>query len=147
MTRPRAAIVVTGSELVRGDRHDRNGPFLAAETVRLGLDPERIVIVGDRVADLEEALGHGFEADLCLVTGGLGPTHDDRTVELVARVAGKELFVDDGLAQEIETISRVIAERMRRPYSDFTTGVRKQATLPAGARSLGLAGTAPGMVL
>ena len=145
--RPRAAIVVTGSELVRGDRQDRNGPFLAAEVVRLGLDPERIAIVGDRPQDLEQALAQGLEADLCLVSGGLGPTHDDRTVEMVARVAGKELVVDEELEREIEGVSRTIAERLRRPYTDFTTGVRKQATLPEGGISLGLAGTAPGIVL
>jgi nicotinamide-nucleotide amidase len=145
--RPRAAIVVTGSELVRGDRQDRNGPFLAAEVVRLGLDPQRIAIVGDRPEDLEQALAQGLEADLCLVSGGLGPTHDDRTVEMVARVAGKELVVDEALEREIEGISRMIAERLRRPYTDFTTGVRKQATLPDGGISLGLAGTAPGIVL
>jgi nicotinamide-nucleotide amidase len=145
--RPRAAIVVTGSELVRGDRRDRNGPFLAAEIVRLGLDPQRIAIVGDRPEDLEQALGQGLEADLCLVSGGLGPTHDDRTVETIARVAGKELVLDEGLKREIEGVSRMIAERMRRPYTDFTTGVRKQATLPEGGISLGLAGTAPGIVL
>ena len=56
MTRPRAAIVVTGSELVRGDRQDRNGPFLAAEVVRLGLDPTRIAIVGDRAEEMGHAL-------------------------------------------------------------------------------------------
>jgi len=49
LTRPRATIVVTGSELVRGDRQDRNGPFLAAEVVRLGVEPARIVIVGPAV--------------------------------------------------------------------------------------------------
>jgi nicotinamide-nucleotide amidase len=147
LTRPRAAIVVTGSELVRGDRHDRNGPFLAAEVVRLGLDPARIAIVGDRVEDLEPAFAEGFEADLCLVSGGLGPTHDDRTIELVARVAGRPLILDDALEREIGAISRAIAERLGRAYSEFTTGVRKQATLPEGAISLGLAGTAPGVVL
>jgi nicotinamide-nucleotide amidase len=147
LNRPRAAIVVTGSELVRGDRQDRNGPFLAAEVVRLGLDPARIAIVGDRVEDLERAFREGFEADLCLVSGGLGPTHDDRTVELVAQVAGKALVVDEDLERQIETVSRMIAERLRRPYTDFTTGVRKQATLPEGGISLGLAGTAPGIVL
>ncbi|HEU0248056.1 MAG TPA: competence/damage-inducible protein A [Gaiellaceae bacterium] len=147
MTRPRAAIVVTGSELVRGDRQDRNGPFLAAEAVRLGLDPERITIVGDRPEDLEAAFRLGFAADLCLVSGGLGPTHDDRTIELVARVAGHTLTVDAALEREIEGISRLIADRLGRPYGDFTTGVRKQATLPEGALSLGLAGTAPGVVL
>jgi len=147
LTRPRAAIVVTGSELVRGERQDRNGPFLAAEVVRLGLDPARIAIVGDRVEDLERAFTEGFEADLCLVSGGLGPTHDDRTVELVARVAGRSLILDEALEREIGAISRAIAERLGRSYAEFTPGVRKQATLPEGAISLGLAGTAPGVVL
>jgi nicotinamide-nucleotide amidase len=147
LTRPRAAIVVTGSELVRGEREDRNGPFLAAEALRLGLEPERITIVGDRAADLERAFAEGFAADLCLVSGGLGPTHDDRTIEMLARAAGRELVVDEGLEREIEQVSRMIAERLRRPYTEFTTGVRKQATLPEGAVSLGLAGTAPGVVL
>jgi len=145
--RPRAAVVVTGSELVRGERSDRNGPFLAAEALRLGLEPERITIVGDRPEDLERALSEGFTADLCLVSGGLGPTHDDRTVEMVARVAGRALVLDDGLEQEIEGVSRMVAERMGRQYSEFATGVTKQATLPEGALSLGLAGTAPGFVL
>jgi nicotinamide-nucleotide amidase len=147
LTHPRATIVVTGSELVRGDRRDLNGPFLAAELTSRGLEPERIAIVGDRPAELERALREGLEADLCVVTGGLGPTHDDRTVELVAQVAGKTLLVDEELEREIEAISRVIADRLRRPYADFTTGVRKQATLPEGGISLGLAGTAPGIVL
>lgn len=138
---------MTGSELVRGERNDRNGPFLAAEAVRLGLEPERITIVGDRPEDLEHAFRQGFDADLCLVSGGLGPTHDDRTIELVARVAGRALAVDEALEREIEGISRMIADRLGRPYTDFTTGVRKQATLPEGALSLGLAGTAPGVVL
>jgi competence/damage-inducible protein CinA-like protein len=147
VSRPRAAIVVTGSELVRGDREDKNGSFLASEALRLGLEPGRITIVGDRPDDLERALREGFEADLCLVSGGLGPTHDDRTVEMVARAAGGELRVDEELEQEIGAVSRMVAERLRRPYSEFETGVRKQATLPEGAVSLGLAGTAPGLVL
>ena len=147
MTRPRGFVVVTGSELVRGDRTDLNGPFLAQELLRLGVEPARIAIVGDDAAELEAALREGLEADLCLVTGGLGPTHDDRTVELVARAAGRELMVDEQLESEIEAVSRGIAERLRRPYADFAAGVRKQATLPKGALVLGLAGTAPGLVL
>jgi nicotinamide-nucleotide amidase len=145
--RPRAAIVVTGSELVRGEREDRNGSFLAAEALRLGLEPERITIVGDRPADLERALAEGLQADVCLVSGGLGPTHDDRTIELIAKAAGRELAVDEGLVAEIGAVSRMIAERLGRPYTEFETGVRKQATLPHDALSLGLAGTAPGVVL
>jgi nicotinamide-nucleotide amidase len=147
LNRPRAVVVVTGSELVRGDRTDLNGPFLARQALSLGLEPARILVVGDREEELEAALREGFAADLCLVSGGLGPTHDDRTVELVARVAGRELVLDAGLEAEIGGISRAFAERLRRPYADFEPGVRKQATIPAGAISLGLAGTAPGLVL
>jgi nicotinamide-nucleotide amidase len=147
LSRPRAAIVVTGSELVRGERTDRNGPFLAAEALSHGLEPARITIVGDNPAELEAALREALEADACLVSGGLGPTHDDRTVEMVARAAGLELVVDEELEREIEGISRAVAERLRRPYGDFAPGVRKQATRPAPALSIGLAGTAPGLVL
>jgi len=147
LTRPRAVVVVTGSELVRGDRRDLNGPFLAAELLRRGVEPARIVIVGDREEELEGALAEGLGADLCVVSGGLGPTHDDRTVELVARAAGVGLRLDEGLHREIGGISRAFAQRMSRPYVDFEQGVRKQATIPEGALSLGLAGTAPGLVL
>ena len=138
---------MTGSELVRGERTDRNGPFLAGELLRLGLEPARIDIVGDDPEELEDALRQGLEADLCLVSGGLGPTHDDRTVELVAKAAGVGLFVDAALETQIGDVSRAFAERMRRPYADFEEGVRKQATLPEGAIVIGVAGTAPGLVL
>jgi len=141
------AIVVTGSELVRGERTDLNGPFLADQVLSLGLEPARITIVGDRPDDLERALREGLEHDLCCVSGGLGPTHDDRTIELVARAAGVGLSVRPDLEAEIEQISRSVAERLGRPYTDFAPGVRKQATLPDGAISLGLVGTAPGSVL
>ena len=147
MSRPRAAIVVTGSELVRGERTDRNGPFYAREALSLGLVPDRILIVGDDPGDLEAALRAAGEAEVCLVSGGLGPTHDDRTVELVARVAGVPLRVDEGLEREIEGVSRSIAERLGRPYTDFAPGVTKQATVPDGAEVIGVAGTAPGLVL
>jgi nicotinamide-nucleotide amidase len=147
LIRPRAAIVVTGSELVRGERTDRNGPFLAAEALKHGLEPARITIVGDSPRELEAVLREGLQADACLVSGGLGPTHDDRTVELLARAAGLELVVDPALEAEIEAISRAVAERLRRPYADFSQGVTKQATRPAPAVSIGLAGTAPGLVL
>jgi nicotinamide-nucleotide amidase len=145
--RPRAFVVVTGSELVRGDRTDLNGPFLATELLEHGIEPARISIVGDRENELGDALAEGMHADLCVVSGGLGPTHDDRTVEVVARTAGVGLVLDDELHRQIEGISRAFAQRLGRSYVDFESGVRKQATIPEGALSLGLAGTAPGLVL
>jgi nicotinamide-nucleotide amidase len=147
LTRPRALLVVTGSELVRGERTDRNGPYLAREILERGFEPARITIVGDGEHELEAALREGLAGDLLVTSGGLGPTHDDRTVELLARVTGRELRVDRELHGQIETVSRGVAERLRRPYSDFEPGVRKQASLPDGAASIGLAGTAPGLVL
>ncbi len=148
MTRPRAAIVATGSELVRGERQDLNGPFFAREALSLGLQPARITIVGDDPAELEAALRESVaDAEICLVSGGLGPTHDDRTVELVAKVAGRAMVIDEELAARIEAFSRSVAERLGRPYADFAGGVRKQATIPEGATVLGLAGTAPGLVV
>jgi nicotinamide-nucleotide amidase len=147
LSRPRAAIVVTGSELTRGGRQDDNGPFLAKELAERGLEPARIVVVGDRPEELEAAFAEGLRADLLVTSGGLGPTHDDRTVEVLAKVAGREVFVDEVLEEEIERFSRALAERYRRPYAEFEEGVRKQASLPDGAHVLGLAGTAPGLVL
>ena len=141
-------IVVTGSELVRGERTDLNGPFLARSLLALGVEPARIQIVGDDPAELEAAVRDAVaSADLVACSGGLGPTHDDRTVEVVAKVAGRPLRTDEELEAQIEAVSRMAAERMKRPYADFAQGVTKQATVPEGADVLGLAGTAPGLVV
>ena len=69
--KPRSAVLVTGSELIRGSRRDSNGPFLAEELTRLGLEPSSIRIVGDEAAELEPAIREGLQADL-LTLWGLG---------------------------------------------------------------------------
>ncbi len=146
--RPRAVIVVTGSELVRGERTDLNGPFLARSLLALGVEPSRIHVVGDDPAELEAAVADAVAAaDLVATSGGLGPTHDDRTVRIVAKVAGLAVRVDEELEAQIEGVSRMVAERMKRPYADFSDGVTKQATIPVPSTVLGLAGTAPGLVV
>jgi len=147
LTRPRAVVLVTGSELVRGDRRDLNGPFLARELTKLGLEPDRVVVVGDRPDELAAALAEGLRADLCVISGGLGPTHDDRTAELLATTAGRALVVDETLEREIEAYSHGVATRLGRPFGDFLPGIRKQASMPEGGVSLGLAGTAPAILL
>ena len=136
----RAGIVVTGSELVRGEREDRNGPYLAQSLLALGIEPVEIRIVGDGPAPLETAIRAGLDRDLLVTSGGLGPTHDDRTVELLARAAGRPLRVDAAVEADVEARSRSAAERQRRPYADFADGVRKQATVPEGALVVGIAG-------
>jgi nicotinamide-nucleotide amidase len=147
LSSPTAVVLVTGSELVRGGRVDENGPFLARELSTRGIEPKGIHVVGDDPELLEQALRDALEADLLVTSGGLGPTHDDRTVEMLAAVAGRPLVLEPELEREIGQVVRGLSERFRRPYEEFEAGVRKQATIPDGARSLGLAGTAPGLVL
>jgi nicotinamide-nucleotide amidase len=138
---------VTGSELVRGDRTDRNGPYLAQSLVSLGIEPSEVRIVGDGASGLEQALREGLGHDLLVISGGLGPTHDDRTVELLALAAGRPLVLHEGLENRIETWTRQVAQRLRRPYKEFAAGVHKQASIPEGALVVGLAGTAPALVV
>jgi competence/damage-inducible protein CinA-like protein len=104
-------------------------------------------IVGDDPDELASALRDGLRRALLVVSGGLGPTHDDRTVELLAAAAGRPLRLDVGLEARIEQISREFAARTGRSYVDFAPGVRKQATVPEGAVVVGLAGTAPALLL
>jgi nicotinamide-nucleotide amidase len=111
------------------------------------VEPTRISIGGDTPGELAAALGEGLQADLCIVSGGLGPTHDDRTVELLAAAAGLDLVVDEEVEREIEARSRAVAERLKRPYTDFAEGVKKQATRPSTAIPVGLVGTAPALVV
>ena len=139
--------MVTGSELLRAEIADENGPFLARELARLGVLCRRITIVGDDPDLLEAAIRDGLEADLCLISGGLGPTHDDRTIELLARVSGKQLVVDPQLEREIDLVGRRYARNVGTSYHGYEEGVRKQASVPEGAQVLGLAGTAPGVAL
>ena len=114
-------IVVTGSELVRGERPDLNGPFLARSLLALGLEPARIEIVGDDPGELETALRDALaSADLVACSGGLGPTHDDRTVEIVAKVAGLELRVDE----ELEAADRRRLPHGRRAAEAAVRGLR-----------------------
>ena len=128
-----------GSELVRGERTDLNGPFLAAQALALGLEPARITIVGDRPDELEAALSEGLAAELCLVSGGLGPTHDDRTVELVAKAAGRELVLDEALHERDRR--RLAADRRAAPPAvrRLRAG-RAQAGDPAGGGDLARTG-------
>ena len=118
---------MTGSELVRGEREDRNGPYLAQSLLALGIEPVEIRIVGDGPAPLETAIRAGLDRDLLVTSGGLGPTHDDRTVELLAQAAGVGLHVEEPLREAIEERSRAIADRLKRPYADFVEGIVKQA--------------------
>jgi nicotinamide-nucleotide amidase len=146
----RAAILVTGTEVLSGRVSDRNGPWLAERLAELGVELAHVTIVGDRPEDLEAALTFMRDQalDLVLTSGGLGPTADDLTTEVVARFQGRELVLDEQLERRIEEIVRPLAERF--PNLDrgaLAAGSAKQATIPRDATVLAPVGTAPGVVV
>jgi nicotinamide-nucleotide amidase len=147
----RAAVVVTGTEVLTGRVADRNGPWLAEQLRRHGVDIGHVVVVGDRPADLAAALRYLAAAghDLLVTTGGLGPTADDLTARVVAEVQGRAMHVDEALATRIaEIVGRLSAARGWRMDPESTAvATRKQALVPEGANVLDPAGTAPGLVV
>ena len=146
----RAGIVVTGTEVLTGRVSDRNGPWLADRLEELGVDLAQIAIVGDRREDLLAALRFMAEQgyDLVLTSGGLGPTADDLTAEVVGQFQGRELVWDGPLQERIEAIVARLGARWRNVDMEaMRAGARKQATIPAGATVLEPVGTAPGLVV
>lgn len=147
----RAGIVVTGTEVLTGRVSDRNGPWLAEELRRLGVDIAEIVIAGDRPADIRAAIEFlaATGAALVITSGGLGPTADDLTAQVVAEMQGRAMRLDADLEQHIGAIvDRLSSSRGWRLDPDATeTGVRKQALVPEGAAVLPPVGTAPGLVV
>jgi nicotinamide-nucleotide amidase len=147
LSRPTAAILLTGNELLRGVIADRNGPHLAAGLERIGFTVRRTVVVGDEIADIRAGLRLVLDADLVVTSGGLGPTHDDRTVEALAQEAGVALDLDEEVLGRITTWTDQVAERYGYDRARFDAGNRKQAMVPHGGEVLGIAGTAPALVV
>ncbi len=146
----RAGIVVTGTEVLTGRVSDRNGPWLAEQLRVVGVDIGRIMIVGDRAADLIAALHHLMpDHDLVITTGGLGPTADDLTAQIVGDVQGRPSQIDPELEGRIAAIvdAMVRRRRWRADPDAMAAGTRKQATVPVGAHILEPVGTAPGLVV
>jgi len=145
----RAGIVVTGTEVLNGRVSDRNGPWISERLAELGVEVSSILCVGDRRSDLEAALAfmRSQGMDLVVTSGGLGPTADDLTAEVVAGFAGLELELDEGMEQKIAAILRSFARRLRLDEEALRVANRKQAMVPAGATAIDPAGTAPGLVV
>src|SRR4051812_31852528 len=149
MSEVRAGIVVTGTEVLTGRIADRNGPWISEQLAENGVEVAHILIVADRPDDLEAALrflaAEGM--DLIVTSGGLGPTADDLTAEVVARFAGREMVMDEEIMAKIETILRNFARRFNTDAEALREANRKQAMVPEGATALDPIGTAPGLVV
>ena len=138
----RAEIIAIGSELLLGGVADTNSLFLADELLKIGLEVRFKAVVGDDPKDIEEALLHALgRAQVVLTTGGLGPTEDDLTRKVIARVTGRRLSLHDGT---LRAITQRLAARQRR----VTPEQSSQALIPSRAQVIpNPVGTAPGFFL
>jgi nicotinamide-nucleotide amidase len=146
----RAGIVVTGTEVLTGQILDRNGGWISEQLRSLGVEHHHTLVVGDRRQDMHDALrfltAHGM--DLIVTSGGLGPTADDLTAEVVGEFQGREMVLDEPTEERIAEILRPLAKRF--PNLDMEAvreSNRKQAVVPRGSTILPPVGTAPGLVV
>jgi nicotinamide-nucleotide amidase len=143
----RAGIVVTGTEVLSGIIRDANGPWLSEALRGHGVTVTHIVVVGDRPDDLRGALDFLSGHDLVITSGGLGPTADDLTADVVAAWAGAEMEHDPALEERIWSVVQGLRRRMPFEEEAMRAGARKQAFVPRGAAVLEPVGTAPGLLV
>ena len=135
--------------MLTGIISDRNGPWLSERLREIGVDTEMIQIVGDRPEDLLTSLRSMRDAGMSVIvtSGGLGPTADDLTAEIVGRFSGREMVLDEPLEERIAEILRPMMARWPDLEDAVRRSNRKQAVDPAGATVLEPVGTAPGLVV
>jgi competence/damage-inducible protein CinA-like protein len=146
----RAGVVITGTEVLSGIITDRNGPWLSERLREAGIDLESIIVVGDRREDMTSALDYlaGEGVDLIVTSGGLGPTADDLTAEVVGDFQGRPMVLDEPLEERIAEILKPLMERFPNlDHEAVRLSNRKQAVVPEGATVLEPVGTAPGLVV
>lgn len=146
----RAGIVVTGTEVLTGRVRDRNGPWLSDRLLELGVELAHITICGDRPQDIAAQLRFMANegVDLIVTSGGLGPTADDMTVEMVARFCERELLLDEELEEKIAAILKPLMARFSHwDFDAVRAANRKQALVPKGCYVIDPVGTAPGVVV
>lgn len=138
----RAAILAVGSELLTPSRIDTNSLFITEQLNLLGIDVVFKSVIGDDREELAGAFRGALDrVDLVVCSGGLGPTDDDVTREVVAQVLQRPLAEDERITAQIR--ARFASRGMQMPEIN-----RRQAMVPAGARVLeNTKGTAPGLWL
>lgn len=137
-----AAVLAVGDELLLGDVVNTNAAWLGGRLAAAGVQVVASAAVGDDLARLAVALRRALQdADVVLLSGGLGPTSDDLTRDAVAAVAGVPL-------ERSAALERGLRERFASYATDLPAQVLRQADVPRGARTLdNPAGTAPGLWL
>lgn len=137
-----AEIIAIGSELLTPDRIDTNSLWLTERLNELGVEVRSKTIVGDDELRLEEAVREATRrSELVISTGGLGPTEDDITRKIFARVLGRPLVLDDAILEDIREKFRKIGATMT-PNNERQALVLRDATVLPNPR-----GTAPGLLM
>jgi nicotinamide-nucleotide amidase len=138
----RAEIIATGTELLAGGLPDTNSIFLSEELMLIGLETAFKTVVGDNEKDMEEALRRALErADAVIITGGLGPTEDDITRKVVAKILKRRLVLNE---DALKAVKSSLAGRMK----EYAHTSDRQALIPGAARLLANpVGIAPGFFL
>lgn len=141
-SKPTAALVSTGEEVLRGEIFDTNNHYLANTLGEHGFDVQLMMTAGDRHEDLRFVMDTALQrADYLFMSGGLGPTEDDLTTTVAAELASRELVFDEA---SWEAILALFQKYKLKPGNNN----RKQAMLPSGAEILANNnGTAPGFSL
>ena len=133
------AVVCVGDELLSGDTVNTNAAWLGERLTERGASVERTTVVPDRIADIARVVNeYRAEYDAVITTGGLGPTHDDMTMEGVATAFGRDVETSEAALEWLDGDGGYHA-------ADLATGT---ADLPAGAEPLhNTEGVAPGCVV
>jgi nicotinamide-nucleotide amidase len=143
----RAEILTIGDELCRGEIVDTNSSHLAARLWDLAITTRWMTSCNDDVADITSALRHAIgRANLVVCSGGLGPTEDDLTVDVVASLAGVEPEIDSQARTRMEAwfAQRVLPSAGAPSQAAVAKLQLRQVRVPAGARAyLNPAGLAP----
>ena len=137
-----AEILSVGTELLMGQIANTDAQYISRRLSELGITIYRQVTVGDNPARVKEAIRQALtRCDIVITTGGLGPTEDDLTKEMVAEVLNREMALDE------ESLNRITAY-MQRIGREMTRNNLKQAMCPAGAIIMpNQCGTAPGCIV
>ena len=135
----RIALVTVGDEILSGDTINTNAAWLGQQLVEQGASVDRMTVVPDRVPDIARVVNeYHAEYDAVIVTGGLGPTHDDVTMEAVAAAFGTDLAPDDAVLEWLTEEGGYAAADL----APKTTYIPERATMLRNPN-----GVAPGCVI
>lgn len=138
-------IITIGDELLSGDIENSNATWLCTQLTEAGVVTDRVVMLPDRKETISEHVrDYSDTFDAVIITGGLGDTPDDVTMEAIAEAFEVDLVINRDVRKQVETSIQAIQERI----PDFSVNIEREAAIPEGSRPLvNQDGLSPGCVL